>query len=488
MATPLSQLGALTSALGTTVAAVEGLKVVFSAVGEKLADSLKDITKVDQRLSVINSDLRSSITGNIDALEDTTGGLTQAAKALTELRVLGFEKNNKNLVDLATRLKLSGQDTAALFQLSQSLLSLGGLTEGSIDGLAKQVIDLSKTFGVTADSLVGAIDQLTSNLLDLNVLGGAEAAASFTANLAANVGQENAKLAGSFARTLTSVSTNQNQLAIVGLEGLANQIATGATKGFGNQRDLIINAGEQVKSILGVQGNITLRQLQALRPIVGDVGVQAVRLAEELKKGSAVQTFGDRIGELIAVVKENLLAPFNSSIVQLQPSFEYLIGGLLVLGTSILNLVTAFKPVIALIFGVVGAVAGLIGAIVDGIAWVIDNLLAPFGFEATGYDKLNESLNKILNVSIENAEYNKEVGMISKRKEARDLIREDRGGLELTYLQLKTMENIDRLARDLQYTGQRELLQTSQEQNRILLGIASNTRTRETPGSSRKRG
>jgi len=460
MATPLSQLGALTSALGTTVAAVEGLKVVFSAVGEKLADSLKDITKVDQRLSVINSDLRSSITGNIDALEDTTGGLTQAAKALTELRVLGFEKNNKNLVDLATRLKLSGQDTAALFQLSQSLLSLGGLTEGSIDGLAKQVIDLSKTFGVTADSLVGAIDQLTSNLLDLNVLGGAEAAASFTANLAANVGQENAKLAGSFARTLTSVSTNQNQLAIVGLEGLANQIATGATKGFGNQRDLIINAGEQVKSILGVQGNITLRQLQALRPIVGDVGVQAVRLAEELKKGSPRETFGDRISELVSVIKENLLAPFNAAIVNLQPSFEYLIGGLSIVGTSLLNFVAAFTPVISLVFRVVGLIASLIGTIVNAISSVVDSVFSLFGAEQGGFDKVFQTLTAIQQASSDSANSLQQIGTAEKQKRTKDLLNVKVAESELSYLSARRLQGIDFLLRSAELNPLSELLQS----------------------------
>lgn len=475
----------LVSAVGANTLKVAAAGAIFSEVGDKLAKSLKDITKVDQRLSVINTDLQKTLDGNSKALEDTTGGLVQASKALTELRILGFKDSNKNLVNLATRLKLSGQNTEALFQVSQSLLGLGGISESAIDRFAKNVTDLSLKFGVTADSIVQAVNQLSNNLLDLNILGGVESAAEFTSNLAAYVGDENAKLAGSFAKTLTSISTNQNQLNIAGLEVLANQVATGARVSFASQKQQIIEAANQVRSIVGNQGDLTVRQLQALRPIVGDVGIQAVRLADELRKGAGAQSFGDKISELIEVVKENLLAPFNSSIVQLQPSFEFLIKGLIAFGTSILNLVTAFKPVIALIFGAVGAIAGLIGAIVDGVAFVIDNLLAPFGFEATGWDKVNQSLTKILEVSEQGLAASQDMAAISRRKEARELIQKDRDISQGSYIKLKLMEDIDRLARDLQYTGQRELLKAGSDQNRILEGIERNTRTRQKPGSSK---
>ena len=112
--------------------AFNGLTGVFElgirslgVAGAEISKALVEVTKVDQRLAVINSDLNSDLGGNTDALEGTTAGLENATRALTELRIAGFQGTNKNLVDLATRLKLSGQNTAVLFSLSQSICSYG---------------------------------------------------------------------------------------------------------------------------------------------------------------------------------------------------------------------------------------------------------------------------------------------------------------------------------------------------------------------------
>lgn len=483
----------LVSAVGANTLKVAAAGAIFAEVGDKLAKSLKDITKVDQRLSVINTDLRKTLDGNSKALEDTTGGLVQASKALTELRILGFKDSNKNLVNLATRLKLSGQNTEALFQVSQSLLGLGGISESAIDRFAKNVTDLSQKFGVTADSIVGAVNELTSNLTDLNILGGVESAAEFTSNLAAYVGDENAKLAGSFAKTLTSISTNQNQLAIAGLEGLANEIATGSSRGFVNQRQQIIDAGNTIRGILGQQGEVTLRQLQALRPIVGDIGVQTVRLAEELRKGAPETTFGDRIGELVEVFKERLLAPFNSAIVKLQPSFEFLIKGLSLFGTSILNFVTSFTPILAGIARLVGLVAGAIGAIVNVISFIVDSVLSVFGMSQGGYDKILGTLDGINKASMDSAVSLNEIGTIQKEDRRREAFNISSDTKDLEYISARRLNIIDSLLRSAEVEPLSQLLEKGNETNehlRALVGYGrKGARTRIRSGSSEdKRG
>lgn len=401
----LDLLAAFNGLAGVTEVAARSI-----AVGaEQLSKALTDSFKVDQRLAVINTDLRSEIDGNIQALEDTTGGLKNATKALTELRVLGFKGTNKNLTDLATRLKLSGQNTQALFTLSQSLIGLGGITEEQVDRLAGNVTRLSRDFAVTGDSIIEAINSLNSNLLDLNILGGVESAAEFTANLAANVGQENAKLAGSFARTLTSVSTNQNQLALAKLENLANEVATGAGGNFENQRQQIIQAGDAIRGLLGQQGDLTIRQLQALRPIVGEVGVQTVRLAEELKKAAPEKSFVDRISELFAVVKEKLLAPFNAAVADLTPVFQEFLMGIAITTTSFLNVIASFKPII---FGLLkgGAfIFTIAGKILNGFAEILNDVLEFFGFET----KLSSAFDSVADVI---SEINK-IGEVSKATE-----------------------------------------------------------------------
>lgn len=454
--------------------AFNGLTGVFElgirslgVAGAEISKALIEVTKVDQRLAVINSDLNSVLGGNTDALEGTTAGLENATRALTELRIAGFQGTNKNLVDLATRLKLSGQNTAALFSLSQSLLGMGNLTEKQIDSFAKNVIDLSKSFGVTGDSIIGAVNELSNNLSVLNIGGGAEAAANFTARLAAVLGPENAKLAGQFAKTLTDVNTDQNQLAILGLEGLANKLFQGIEPSAEELRSSLDRAREVSRSIVGEQGQTTLRSLQAVQGILGDLGPASILIADKLDDASfAAKSFGDKISELFGVVKQNLLAPFNRAIADLQPSFEYLIKGLAVAATSFLNLLASLSPLIAGVSYVVGFIGKVVGGILNAIGAIIASVTQFLGVDSGigGYGRVFDTLEGLKNSSEDSANSLREIGLATKEERRRELLKTPSQQSELTFLERRRLQDLDALVRSAEVPFLAELLTVNKQQ------------------------
>ena len=374
----------LTGALAKLSISIGAFEVIFESVGEDFKEALSKVTEVDQRLAVINSDFSELLEKNTEGLKDTTGGLAQASRALTELRIRGFDKNNKNIVDLATRLKMSGQNTEAFFSLAERLISIGGLTEGAVDRLAGNIRDYSAAFGTSADSLISAVDKLSSNLADLTITGGVEAVSEGVAKLTAVAGPEASDIIGRAFQKLTSLDVDLGQISRLGLVDALDRFTRGVGDPAENAAEILNIASQNVTQILGEQGELNRISAQALRGTVGDLGVE-LRLAQEaylkgLENASNGVSLEDRISELFGVFKERLLAPFNSIIAELQPSFEFMIKGIAVLGTSVLNFVSAFGPIIAAVSRIIGFVAGAIGFIANLVSTVVDLIVGSVGW------------------------------------------------------------------------------------------------------------
>ena len=122
----LSKLkGGISDLVGSSWRAELALRVTVAAI-EKLGQTLSELNDISERLSVVNSTLQKEIMDNTGALEKNTVGFGLAMKALAELRVAGFDETNKNLINLITRTKISGQDTAAIISLGKAILATGG--------------------------------------------------------------------------------------------------------------------------------------------------------------------------------------------------------------------------------------------------------------------------------------------------------------------------------------------------------------------------
>jgi hypothetical protein len=356
------------------VAIEAGMKLLTAAIG-KLVKELGEMNEISERLAVINTNLENELVENTESLEKNTVGFGLAIKALAELRVAGFEKTNANLINLATRTKISGQNTGAVIKLGQDIIAAGSHQEGVMDRLAKDIVDNSLKYGTTTDSMIQAMGKLSENLQVLSVMGGTETAGSLTAELTARLGQENSALVGRLMKELTSVNGNLNMQAIMGMERTGDRINMGMISNA-QAIDDIIRGGQMAAAVQGSAAQTGRRAMQATFGAANQF-VMDLRVAGDKLQTAQKPVLGmwDKLSKTITVMKEVILDPLRSIAIGLLKPFQMLIGGIATLVAGFLNLVIrAFGPVIAIIFDVVGLVAGFIGTIFNGVAYLFEGL------------------------------------------------------------------------------------------------------------------
>jgi hypothetical protein len=344
-----------------------------AAALQKLTETLNDINDIDERLAIINEDLATTLEGNTNALMENTQGFGLALKALTELKVAGFDQTNKNLIGLTTRVKLSGQDTGAVIQLATNLLGTGGMQEESIDRLAGVIVENSKVYGTTIDSMVKAVDALNANIQSLTLMGGAEAATSTAAQLTAILGQENAQVVGRLVKELTSTQTDFNIQAVLGVESLGDSIAMNLTD-LNKVVQGLIDGSIRAKNLVGASADVSRRVLGATYGGTSQLTLDLITVGDKLidaqKQGMAGT---DELMKTLTAFKQIILDPFKDVVSSMLPAFKLFVGGISYLISSLLNLVTrVFGPSIKLVIGAVGAIAGVIGMVVDAVASFVE--------------------------------------------------------------------------------------------------------------------
>ena len=345
----------------------------------KLNNSFKSFLKINERLAVVNSNFKKEYSRNSAALHGAEQGFGLAAKAMTEFRVLGFKNTNKGMIDLATRMKITGQNSTKMMKTFQDLHGKGGVSEQGLGKLGKSITQSSLKYNTTTDSLIGAIGKLSENLLTLNFAGGTEATADFTKQLAAMVGPAQAGMAGEIANLL--VSTNQqdiDRLALMNLEQFGEDLFKGQKKSDFEIRQAIDKMADFSRQQLGGEGQVDKRSSSALLPLVGKLGMLGTALSKgiETQQNSGAASVGvmDSLKETYEHLKAKFMVPFQLAMADMAPSFKRFSKGMMMLGGSILNFVTSFSPV---------------------FIWVMDRLTDAMLFFAGVFQKSAEGWSKI---------------------------------------------------------------------------------------------
>jgi len=349
--------------------AVRGL----AAAAQKLVQTLNEINDIDERLAVINSNLAAEMQGNTQALADNTLGFGMAMKSLAELRIAGFDQTNTNLIDLVSRLQISGQDTGAAINLAQTLIGTGNMQEAAVDRLAQTMIESSKAFGTSMDSVVKAVGSLSENIQRLSLMGGAETTTQITAQLTSMLGPENAQMVGRVMKELTSISGDFQMQAILGLEGIGDSVATGNAT-VTDFIQAITTAAGNAESMVGGSAQESRRVLAATFGGSSQLVLDILSFTEKLKEASEKQLKQqDSLLTTLTAFKTIILDPFKDVVSGMLPAFKMLVGGLSYAIAGILNLVVrVFSPLINLVMYVGGAVLGLIGAAADVLGGIVE--------------------------------------------------------------------------------------------------------------------
>lgn len=482
MAVAAALQGLRTAAVGTATAlggpaglALEGaLRLTIKAVS-KLTQKISKLNDINERLSLVNLTLQKHIQGNTGALEANTVGFGLAVRALTELKVAGFDEINKNLINLATRTKISGQDTQGVIKLGTDILAAGSNQEGVMDVLSKNIVDNSLKYGTTTDSMVKAVGKLSDNLQILSIMGGTGAAAGLTAELTARLGQENSLLIGRLMKELTSANANLNMQAIVGMEKAGDLITMGLISNEASIQS-IIKGGERVAAL---QSSAAATSRRALKATFGgtnqfflDLRIASEKLLEAQKPALGVV---DALMKTFTVFRGLVLDPLKSIAIGLLDPFLTLIKGISFWLASGLNLVMrSAGPLIAAIFKVMGWVFGVIGTILSVAASIIEFMsdtisgIPVFGHLWKDSDKeQNSTLNTMKKLLGTIASVDKDaLGIASDeaRGKERDRLSKVKG-MELNALDLAALKNMDRWSRRSENA---ELLDIGRTLNKLL--------------------
>ena len=360
---------------GAKLVALEVAVRGLAAAAQKLAQTLNEINDIDERLAVINSNLAAEMQGNTEALADNTLGFGMAMKALAELRVAGFDQTNTNLIDLVSRLQISGQDTGAAINLAQSLIGTGNMQEAAVDRLAQTMIESSKAFGTSMDSVVKAVGSLSENIQRLSLMGGAETTTGITAELTAMLGPENSQLVGRLIKDLTSTTTDLNMQASLGLESVGDRLSTGQITTTELIQE-ITNAAIKAENLVGNAAGEGRRVLAATYGGASQTVLDLITVQEKLAEASQKQLNGqDSLLQTLTALKTIVLDPFKDAVAGMLPAFKMLVGGISYALAGILNLVTRFlSPLINLVMGAIGVIGAIVGFVADIFGGIIESL------------------------------------------------------------------------------------------------------------------
>jgi hypothetical protein len=371
----------------------------------EINETLQEFNDINQRLSVVNTNLGSLINENSAALEASEYGFSLATKALTELKVAGFDKANKNITDLVARTKLQGQDTRKLIDVNQKLLSFGNIQISEIGDLNKSILDNSLRYGITTDALVESIQSLEKNLLSLQVGGGVTAAADAITKLTAVFGVENQKLVETVVGEITSTQGNFQIQALLGLENVGDRIFFGQQLSTESLVNAIVASSKTSSKLLSIDE----------------------KLISPLQKGF------DAFKNTLNFFVETAFGPFKESVSRLFPSFENISIGIAKLIGPLLTLVT-----------------DTLGA---GLAVVLD-LLAIAAVGVGSVLELLTPLTKLISVTLTsfsvglNSVFKSLSGSLQKEDEAREREELRRASFETDPINRIRLDEIDRLSRD----------------------------------------
>tara|TARA_R110000824_G_scaffold82361_2_gene206401 strand:- start:3847 stop:5964 length:2118 start_codon:yes stop_codon:yes gene_type:complete len=401
----------------TELAKIQGVSFAAGAATEsirKLDNTMKSMLKVNERLAVVNSTLAKESAMNSKALINAEQGFGLAAQAMTEFRILGFKGSNKEMINLATRMKISGQDYGKMMKNFQDLLGKGGVNEKGIDHLAKTIKDNAIIYGTTTDSLIDALGALGKNLLDLNITGGSLAASETATKLAAMVGPAYAEEAGRFVSLIASMDKDKIDItARLGVEPWGDRISSNIVDSKEEMINSLSMINSSLRSGVGEKGVVQRRSFGALKPVYGEAGILGSILHDAAQKQLLASEKNinviDQIKETVEHLKATFMAPFQIALAEMSPAFKTLGKSLIMFGGSLLNIIASLAPVITVIMDIVSGILRVFALIFQAVAIGINTITLGFVSVEGAYDSML-GRDSVTSVELDEAKMN---GLIS---------------------------------------------------------------------------
>ena len=314
-------------------------------------------------------DFSSDFKSGINQLAGSVTGYSDAINTSFALYSSGLRSSNKGLHTLAGFTKMTGGNVNALTGQLASNLAGGKFTDKQMTTLGEHTVELSQRFGITSNSLVGALKGLGAEVNNFKALGLLDESAEVGMRLAAALGPA---MAGAGSELLSAFAGGSGMIKaeILGLGNERRAFLAGGAKSAQSGVDLILKAGKnataQVERFTKGAADPAYALLLATQ-VLGKEVVQAANVRAQLEM-KAKQAGAKSVEAYVATTKQQgkISKEYTRTMGALK---QQIMGPLQSVIFSMMEVVTALLniPAVHALIKFLGQVGVIVGTLVIGV-------------------------------------------------------------------------------------------------------------------------
>lgn len=193
----------------------------------RLRESFQKAERSQARAAAMGTTVAKFQQENTTALSKLLGGQNELIQVLMDFRQSGLRRTGDELNKLAVRMRYTGQNTGALVEQMSRLSVYTGDNTQVLESFAKQNSELSRTYKVTNESLIQAINALDDTLRQQSILTGSTNIGRVAAQLTAMAPQAKGEIMKAISQLMDP--KNLRLKVLTGTQGLSSRIASAAS-------------------------------------------------------------------------------------------------------------------------------------------------------------------------------------------------------------------------------------------------------------------
>lgn len=269
-----------------------------------------------------NANLLASNTETNQRMLTLAGSVQDAARNTASLVDIGISPLSTDILNLAGRMGVLGQDVGKLMSVNQKLFTQGGMNSQELNGLAATLERATIEQSVNTENLIMAIDRLSDALPALNLAGLSEEASQLTLELTKALPAGMKSQAGAFVAALTTTE-GAIRASALGFTDVFQLIQELGPKGAAQRLIQQVDTAGLTVEQLGKSVNNSVLGIAATGDVIGSVGQMALQLRQGFGKAdeAGAQKQIEGLNEGFENLKTEFMKPISEGIASFAEGF-----------------------------------------------------------------------------------------------------------------------------------------------------------------------
>ena len=200
------------------IAKVKALEGAITKLTQTISETFQDFTKFERSAAGLGMDYDIASQRLAGSMEGLRGDITERLTTALTATQAGLFGNTQGINKLINQQRLTGVNAVKSAKAIAALENELGMSREATNALAPQIVELSKAYTISTDTLVNSIGGLSNRFGTLNLAGIGDEFAGTMATLQAQFGQANEKLLNRFVSGfLDPTSETFSKLSAMGL-------------------------------------------------------------------------------------------------------------------------------------------------------------------------------------------------------------------------------------------------------------------------------